>query len=70
MKKLTLIFLLVPLVSFANTAEIEKFVILAEGHFKAVCTKDRSDCKCFIYQRGWVEFECPKPKKEQAEGKK
>ena len=72
MKKLVLLFLvgLVPTVTMARTVEVENFVIITEGEFKTVCTKDRSDCKCFIHLgSGWSEFECPKSK-QQSETKK
>lgn len=71
MKKLILLFLmiLIPIVTMARTVEVENFVITTEGEFKTVCTKDRSDCKCFIHLgSGWSEFECPKSK--QVETKK
>ena len=50
MKKLILLVLmiLIPTVTMARTVEVENFVITTEGEFKTVCTKDRSDCKCFI----------------------
>lgn len=71
MKKLIAVALLIPLVAYARTTESEKFVIFTEDSFKAVCSKDRSDCKCFVIWDGdsWKEFECPKPKKEKVEGK-
>ena len=72
MKKLVLLFLigLSPIVTMARTVEVENFVIITEGEFKTVCTKDRSDCKCFIHLgSGWSEFECPKSK-QQSETKK
>ena len=64
MKKILLVLLClcVPLTTNAFTVDAsEKFVIFTETSFKAVCTADRTDCKCFIRAvDGWKEFECPK----------
>ena len=67
MNRLITLLLLMPIVATADGLVGEKFVVLTNRDFKAICTKDKTECKCFIYRDGWVEFECPKPKKEQVE---
>ena len=64
------LFLLTTLLSFnclADSHKTSNFIVETGRDFKSVCTKDGSNCKCFIYKDGWTEFQCPKQIKK-AEG--